>query len=128
MLYSFFFTVAKILIVDDEALVIHVISLALQSGGHQITVATSGREALDAAQSAEPIDVLIVDHSLPPHGGRDEIAGTYFGSASSMKVLHTSGYPRHHREAEGNISTSAGFIQKPFTTQAIRDAVATVFP
>jgi len=42
---------------------------ALHSFGHQATVATSSREAEQAAESAPTIDLLIVDHAMPPNRG-----------------------------------------------------------
>jgi CheY-like chemotaxis protein len=115
---------ARILIVDDQAVVLNVLLGALNSLGHGCTVARSGQQALEAAQSSpEKIDLLIVDHSLPPDRGRD-IAERILQWHPLMKVLHISGYPKSFLGTHDSITPNAGFLEKPFTAQQIRAAVA----
>jgi DNA-binding NarL/FixJ family response regulator len=54
-------------------------------------VARSHKEAVEAERYAETLDLLIIDHSLPPDRGRD-IAERVRQWHSSMKVLQISGY------------------------------------
>jgi DNA-binding NtrC family response regulator len=86
-------------------------------------VARSGQQAVEAAQAAENIDLLIVDHSLPPERGRD-IAERILHGHASMKVLHISGYPRSFLAGDDSITPNAGFLAKPFTGQQVKAAVA----
>jgi CheY-like chemotaxis protein len=113
----------KILIVNDQDIVLNVLLKALQSLGHECTVARSGQQALETAQaSPEKIDLLIVDHSLPPDRGRD-IADRILQWHPLMKVLHTSGYPKSFLETDDSITPNAGFLGKPFTVQQVKEAV-----
>jgi two-component system cell cycle sensor histidine kinase/response regulator CckA len=113
---------AKILIVDDQDVVVNVVLRAMQSLGHECTVARSGQQAVEAAQCAEKIDLLIVDHSVPPDRGVD-IAKRILLRHPATRVLHMSGYLRHQVEAEESFAAQAGFIQKPFTVKQLTDAV-----
>jgi DNA-binding NtrC family response regulator len=71
----------------------------------------------------EKIDMLIVDHSLPPGHGRD-VAERILQWHPLMKVLHISGYPRSFLEGDDGITPNAGFLGKPFTVQQVKAAVA----
>ena len=112
----------RVLIVDDEDVVINVLLGVLKAGGHECIVARSRKEAVEAAQYAEKLDLLIIDHSLPPDRGRD-IAERVRQWHPSMKVLQISGYSESFLEAEDSITPNAAFLAKPFTVQQVRAAV-----
>jgi CheY-like chemotaxis protein len=114
---------AKILIVDDQDVVVKVVLAAVRSLGHECTVANSGEQAIEAGQSAEKVDLLIVDHSLPPNRGRD-VAERILQRHPFMKVLHISGYPKSFLDGDASITPNAGFLEKPFTVQQVKAAVA----
>lgn len=54
----------KILVVDDEVHILHVVSLKLRHGGYAVVTAQDGREALELAQVEQP-DLLITDYQMP---------------------------------------------------------------
>jgi hypothetical protein len=43
------------------------------------------------------------------------------------KVMHISGYPRAHLDAEGSLFPGASYLPKPFTLQQMQDSVAALF-
>jgi CheY-like chemotaxis protein len=59
-----------ILAVDDEAHILHVVSLKLQNAGFNVITANDAEEALEAAAAAT-IDKLITDYQLPGMSGLD---------------------------------------------------------
>ena len=59
-----------ILAVDDEAHILHVVSLKLQNAGFTVLTANDGEEALEAAATAA-IDLLITDYQMPGISGLD---------------------------------------------------------
>jgi two-component system, OmpR family, alkaline phosphatase synthesis response regulator PhoP len=59
-----------ILAVDDEAHILHVVSLKLQNAGFTVVTANDGEEAFDAA-TAHPIDLVITDYQMPGMSGLD---------------------------------------------------------
>lgn len=57
-----------ILLVDDSALVTSALTVLFEETGHDVSVAGSVREAVDTA-SARPVDVMLLDLSLPDGDG-----------------------------------------------------------
>jgi two-component system KDP operon response regulator KdpE len=57
-----------VLVVEDEPVVAEVLSTALRARGHEVVVATTGREALERASLFEP-DVVLLDLALPDLDG-----------------------------------------------------------
>jgi two-component system KDP operon response regulator KdpE len=57
--------VRKILVVDDNEIVIKTISLKLQGAGYQVITAMDGAEAVAAARKENP-DLILLDIDFPP--------------------------------------------------------------
>src|SRR3712207_3555579 len=60
--------VAKILVVDDEPNIREVVSLYLRRGGHSVSTAADGEEALKLYRQSEP-DLVVLDLMLPKVSG-----------------------------------------------------------
>ena len=114
---------AVIVVVDDEVIVIQVVRMALEHVGHTIHTASSGTEADRIAATIHHMDVLIVDHWIPPETGR-VIAERLLRRHTTARVMHISGYPREHLEAEGNFFPGASFLAKPFRIEQMQESVA----
>jgi len=56
---------SHILVVDDEEHLAVGIKFNLEAEGFQVTVATSGIEAIDAVESADSVDLIVLDLMLP---------------------------------------------------------------
>ena len=54
----------KVLVVDDEVHILHVVSLKLRHAGFEVITAQDGLEALEVAQVELP-DVIITDYQMP---------------------------------------------------------------
>ena len=54
----------RVLVADDEAAILSVISYKLRSEGLEVIAARDGREALELARSQIP-DLLIIDYQMP---------------------------------------------------------------
>ena len=66
----------KILVVDDELILIDTIAYNLQQAGYQVTTATDGASALEAAHRETP-DLVILDIMLPEMDGLEVGADDY---------------------------------------------------
>ena len=54
----------KVLIVDDEAHIRHVLSMKLANAGYEVVTATDGEEALELCLSEKP-DLMCTDFQMP---------------------------------------------------------------
>jgi CheY-like chemotaxis protein len=64
----------KILVVDDNEIILKTISLKLQGAGYQVITALDGSEAVAAARKERP-DLILLDISFPPNVGGVEWDG-----------------------------------------------------
>jgi two-component system, cell cycle response regulator len=60
----------KLLFVDDEAMVVKIMSKRLQSKNYEVVTALSGQEAIDKAKSEKP-NVIVLDQGMPGMSGTE---------------------------------------------------------
>lgn len=60
---------ARILVVDDETILVDVLSSFLSAHGHSVVALTDSRQAADLLNSREPLDLLISDIRMTPIDG-----------------------------------------------------------
>ncbi len=93
-------TPARILIVDDEAEIIRLLSRRLTRRGHQVSTATNGEEALTRLREAA-FEVAIMDYMMPGMNGL-ELARQCLARRPELKILILTGSPTITEiEAEG---------------------------
>ena len=115
-----------VLLVDDEELIIKVGKTMLEKLGYVVVVAGNGREAIDMlTRSKERVDLVVLDLIMPGMDG----AKTFERIRRidpTMPVLLSSGYALDG-QAEALLQQGCnGFIQKPFTIQALSNKVRAV--
>ena len=60
----------RVLAVDDEPVILNLITAILETHGYQVTVANSGHEALEVCSSrSKPFDVVLTDIMMPEMDG-----------------------------------------------------------
>jgi len=107
---------AHILVVDDDSAVRWVTVECLRGAGYRVVEADSGRAALTLLERGDPCDLVVMDHVMPGLSGKDT-ARLARRTRPALKVLFLSGYATLG-EAGGDV-----WLQKPFTTQTLADAV-----
>jgi two-component system cell cycle sensor histidine kinase/response regulator CckA len=119
------FTAGRVLVVDDEPLLVKVIAGALQ--GHEVTSATSGREALDLVRSGAAFDVIVCDLHMAGMSGIDlyEHVLREFPALARRMVFMTGGAVSER--ARGFVESSGcRILDKPFSRARIAAAVRDV--
>ena len=58
----------KIIVADDEAHILHIVSMKLKNAGYDVVTAMDGEEALELCKSEMP-DMLITDYQMPYMSG-----------------------------------------------------------
>lgn len=82
---------AQILVVDDDLQVLELFSRILTAGGYSVQAEKSGKSALQFLEKAGPIDLLILDLSMPKPDGF-EVLKTVRSQRPGLRVLVTSGF------------------------------------
>jgi two-component system alkaline phosphatase synthesis response regulator PhoP len=111
----------KVLVADDDALFLKVITEILTDAGHEVVTALDGDEALEKAVTERP-DLIILDIILPKHLGTEvsEKLRKYRHSASVPILLVSSGVS-DMEETGGTLDDflADDFMQKPFSADEL---------
>jgi two-component system cell cycle sensor histidine kinase/response regulator CckA len=115
-----------ILLVDDDDLIVDVGQAMLKTLGYDVLTANSGSVAISLYRShRERIALVILDMIMPDMGG-----GRAYDQLKTIdpavKVLLASGYSINGQATDILARGCNGFIQKPFTLQALSEKVRTV--
>ncbi|MBN2137289.1 MAG: response regulator [Sedimentisphaerales bacterium] len=54
----------RVLVVDDEIHIVHVVAIKLRNNGYEVITADNGAEALELAQQERP-DIIVTDFQMP---------------------------------------------------------------
>jgi len=115
-----------ILLVEDDAIVRSLAQKVLAKQGFSVSVAGNPEEALRKATDGGTIlDMLVTDIVMPGMDGwklAERVRETHPG----LKVLFISGYSEADMPALDMRDGSMGFLQKPFTPQALTRTVRDV--
>ncbi len=81
----------KILVVDDDELVLLNTVTMLEDLGHSVIQANSGQVALTALAGLESVDLLVTDHAMPGMTGA-QLAQRVIGERPRLPVILATGY------------------------------------
>lgn len=59
------FSTLRTLVVEDNEHVAYMLRFMLERAGYDVVLAANGRDALEAIQNIEPVDVIVLDLMLP---------------------------------------------------------------
>lgn len=117
----------RVLLVDDDPMVLAAVGAQLERLGHRVQAASSGPDGLQAfeqALAATPFDIVLTDWGMPHVGGR-HVAAAVKALSPQTPVFVLSGLPPHELQDEGGADR---LLTKPLTMAALRDALAAVRP
>lgn len=106
----------RALLLDDNELVLSMLSTRLEEAGYRVTTALSAREALRFVES-EKFDVMVSDAVLTD-GIPTEAINTFSQQSDGLLVI-CSGYPKDDPILADLRTNEAIFLQKPFSTDEL---------
>jgi two-component system, NtrC family, response regulator AtoC len=109
---SIFFTVRRVLVVDDEENLRLVLRTLLKRHGYEVETASSGEEALGLVDTFGP-DVILTDVRMPKMGGLDLLT-TLKAKGNEATVIVMSAYGNTDLAIEAMKSGAYDYVQKPF--------------
>jgi DNA-binding NtrC family response regulator len=104
---------AKLLIVDDEQRMLSLLKTMFSDAGHEVCVAATGEEALQAASDNEP-DVVLLDLRLPGMDGLYVLARLKAAVPRAEVVIMTA-YASVESAVEAMKAGASDYIIKPFS-------------
>ena len=114
-----------ILAVDDDSLVLTNTAAMLDDLGHEVIVASSGREGLEALKARQDIDLIISDEVMP-HMTGSQFAEVVRESRPGMPIIIATGYADLKPRKPGKLNLPR--LAKPFSqvelAQAVTDVIA----
>lgn len=114
----------KILIMDDDAMILQIVGAALEDLGYEVAVAHDGQAAVamyaDAWQTAQPFDAVITDLTVPGGMGGKEAVRQLLKIDPRAKVIVSSGYCNDPVMADYQSYGFSGMIAKPYCLTELR--------
>ncbi len=116
----------RILVVDDERMLLSLAKELLGRAGYAVVTAQSGFECLDLFRaSPRRFDLVLLDLSMPMMDG-EETFQRLRGLRADVRVMLCAGFVRQERLDHMLAAGLCGFIQKPITSEEYLKAVRTV--
>ncbi len=113
----------RILIVDDEAHILHVLSLKLRNAGYEVVTAVDGEDGYELACQHLP-DLVITDFQMPYMTGLELCRAMATNTPTAhipVLILTARGYALDEDDLRiGNIK---GVLSKPFSPRAVLQLV-----
>src|SRR3989440_4021038 len=103
---------ARLLVADDERSMRELLELVFKREGHQVTVVSNGREALEAMQKSS-FDLIITDVKMPDVNGIELLRSAREQSPETMVIMMTA-FATINSAREAFKLGADDFIQKPF--------------
>jgi len=113
-----------VLVVDDDEAIGELIAMALVQTGIWVSVAHSGRDALERARQHRP-DLVVLDLSLPDATG-EAIANSLRRRCGPMPIVLVSAQDRPSVARAADAVHAERFFTKPFDVDALENAVSQV--
>jgi signal transduction histidine kinase/FixJ family two-component response regulator len=118
---------ARILVVDDDPLIIRVLCEVLERDGHEVIAANGGKAGIDAFSNAQrqgkPFAVVITDLGMPRIDGR-KVASFVKSASQATPVILLTGWGQRSI-AEGDVSPHVDrVLSKPTKIGELREALA----
>ena len=112
-------TPLKILLVEDEPLILLDVEFGLQQADHMVISVCNADRAIDLMQM-ETVDLLLTDIDMPGSMDGLRLAATVHGRWPPTKIVGMSG---KRRPADSELPPQARFMAKPFTQSMLLQTV-----
>ena len=108
---------------DDEPSVREAFRMMLKFDGHSVTEANDGAEALDLFTRGQ-IDLVVTDFEMPVMKG-NELAVRIKKLAPKQPILMITAHGKELGDSENPVDS---ILNKPFTMDNLREAIAKLLP
>ena len=113
----------KILVVDDEIYIVHILDFSLGMEGYEVVTALDGEQALEKVKTEKP-DLIVLDIMMPKLDGY-EVCKNIKSSASTqhIPVILLSAKGRNVDQKLGFDVGADDYITKPFSPRKLVERI-----
>ncbi|MBK9795696.1 MAG: PAS domain S-box protein [Holophagaceae bacterium] len=115
----------RVLLVDDEDLILQTIGAALKALGLEVLTARDGMEALERFRERPRPDLVLMDLTMPRLDGREAFQAMQ-DLDPSVPVILSSGFTQQDSIRTLSGQAPAAFIQKPYQIKVLRQLLQRV--
>ena len=109
----------RILVVDDDQNIRHLLEIVLRGGGYEVETASNGMEGLRRVQKAPP-DLVILDVSMPQLGGWDVLSAIRaMENTRKLPVLMCTSKNLVSDVEQADALGATAYIPKPFDIERV---------
>ncbi|KIH83348.1 response regulator [Pseudomonas batumici] len=112
-----------VLIVEDDASILMILSDYLSGEGYRVLRAENGEQAFEILATKPNLDLMVTDFRLPGGISGVDIAEPAIRLRPDLKVIFISGYPAEIRESNSPIAHSAPILAKPFDLDILQEQI-----
>lgn len=114
---------SRLLVVDDDPVVLNLVQLRLKSGGHRVITTSDPDEALRVVEERGMPDVAVLDVSMPGMSGLELLAQLRERpGAEQLPAIFLSARVQP-QDIEAGRALGATYLTKPFVASALLAAV-----
>lgn len=104
----------RILVADDEDLVLDLTRRILERAGYEVVTATDGAAALDLfRQQSDQIDLVFLDVTMPKMTGQQAV-GEILKLKPDARIILSTGFDAEQLRSEMQLGDRISVVQKPF--------------
>lgn len=113
---------AKILLVDDDRNICDTLSLILESRGHDVDVAHTGKAALEKSKT-KAYDLAVLDVRLPDIEGTKLLRTMHETRPRMVKIMLTGYYPETQNAIDAIKNGAEAYFTKPVNLVHLIEAI-----
>lgn len=114
----------RILVVDDEIYIVHILDFSLGMEGYEVLTALDGEQALERLKSDKP-DLIVLDIMMPVMDGYQlNMRLQNEARAKDIPILVLTAKGQKMRDLFEMAPNVAAYVQKPFDPKMLRELIA----
>ncbi len=120
----------RILLMDDEQMILDIVSRMLGHLGYEVTTCTDGSQAIAAfaksKSQSEPFDIVMMDLVIPNGVGGQDAVHTIKKIDPGAKVIASSGHLEHPVMVDHKSFGFNAVLEKPYKLEKLQQVIETV--
>jgi CheY-like chemotaxis protein len=118
----------RVLVADDDALLLSAVVEAFTQFGADVTPAASGAELIDALAGEGPFDLVVTDVSMPWMNGLRAMRTARAAGVGTAVILMTALQDKNLEREVRALGGQAMLLRKPFALTDLESAAMRVLP